>query len=399
MADRKILWLCILAGAGFVWASADEVSGPDLARPEAVAEEVPLAPLKQAAGDAFLVGIAMDSGYRGRAADALSVRIASIHFNAVTPENSMKPMALQPEEGRFEFGTADRLVAMAEEWGAEPIGHCLVWHSQTPRWFFRGPDGEPVDRALALERMRTHIATVVGRYKGKIKQWDVVNEAIDDGPRALLRRSPWLEAIGEDYIAEAFRMAHAADPDAVLIYNDYGIEERHKREKAVRLLRSLLDQGVPVHAVGMQCHWRMERPDLAEVEESIKAYAELGLQVMITELDIGVLPTHYSGADVGRQESMQGREAVMNPYRDGLPDVVAQQHAERYRQAFAMFHRHRDVIGRVTLWGVHDGRSWLNHFPIRGRADYPMLFDRQGEPKPAFFAVVEALQPPTALAE
>jgi len=323
----------------------------------------------------------------------MEVAIATTHFSAITPENSMKPMALQPAEDRFHFADADRLVELAERSGATPIGHCLVWHSQTPRWFFQAPDGQPADRELALARLRKHIATVVGRYKGRVKQWDVVNEAISDAPAQVLRQSPWLKAIGEDYLAEAFHAAHEADPDAVLIYNDYGIERPDKRRKALQVLKSLIERKVPIHAVGIQGHWRMDDLPLAEVDESIEQFAALGLKVMITELDIGVLPTRYRGADVSWKESMTAKQReTMNPYTEGLPDAVAQQHAERYRQLFAVFLRHRASIGRVSLWGTHDGRSWLNHFPVRGRTDYPLLFDRQGKPKPAFFAVTKLAQ-------
>lgn len=358
-----------------------------------VAETHDVPPLKDAFKDAFLVGAAIDFPRGSQGQESLEVAIAARHFSAITPENSMKPMSVQPTEGRFDFARADRLVELAEKSGAVPIGHCLVWHSQTPRWFFEAPNGQPAGRELALARMRQHIATVVGHYKGRVKQWDVVNEAISDGPDQLLRQSPWLKAIGEDYIAEAFIAAHEADPDAILIYNDYGIETRGKCRKAVRLVKSLIDKKVPIHAVGIQCHWRMDGPDLGEVEESIGQFAALGLKVMITELDIGVLPATYRGADIAKREEMNAEQrSVMNPYTQGLPDDVAKQHAERYRQAFAMFLRHKDSIGRVTLWGTHDGRSWLNFYPIWGRTDYPLLFDRQGKPKPAYFAVIKALQ-------
>ena len=234
---------------------------------------------------------------------------------------------------------------------------------------------------------------MVGHYKGRVKQWDVVNEAISDAPGEGLRPSPWLRAIGKDYIAEAFRAAHEADPNAILIYNDYNIERSNKRSKALQLLKSLIEQKIPIHAVGIQGHWRMNSLDLAEVEESIKEFAALGLKVIITELDISVLPSRYQGADISRTETTRpGQGSGMNPYTQGLPDNVAKQHAERYRQAFAMFLRHKNVIGRVTFWGTHDGRSWLNNFPVRGRTDYPLLFDRQGKPKAAFFAVTKAAQ-------
>jgi alpha-L-fucosidase len=347
-------------------------------------------PLRETFKGKFLIGTALDSrGFRNQ----LALEIATTHFNAITPENGMKPMFLQPTEGDFTFADADSLVELAEKSGATPIGHCLVWHAQTPRWFFQGPDEKPAGRELALDRLRKHIATVVGHYKGRVKQWDVVNEAISDAPDDWLRPSPWLKAIGEDYIAEAFRAAHEADPDATLVYNDYGIEKKDKRAKALKLLKSLIENKVPVHAVGIQAHWRMDTLGLAEVEESIKQFADLGLKVMITELDISVLPARYQGADISKTEPKETEKAEgMNPYTQGLPDDVAKGHAELYGQAFAMFLRHQDVIGRVTFWGVYDGRSWLNNFPVRGRTDYPLLFDRQGKPKAAFFAVTKAAQ-------
>jgi len=328
----------------------------------------------------FLIGAAL-GGQTLLGEDAISAPVLG-HFNAFTAENAMKPDATQPQEGVFRFEQADKLVEIARKQNATVVGHTLIWHSQTPRWFFEGPDNKPATRELALQRMRTRIATLVGRYKGRIAQWDVVNEAISDGGDDMLRQSPWRTAIGDDYIAEAFRAAHAADPKATLIYNDYSIENPGKREKTLKLLKSLRDQNVPVHAVGIQGHWGLDYPDLATIESALTDFGKLGLKVMITELDVSVLPTRYRGADVGvRQE----RDAAMDPYVAGLPEAVARQQAERYRAIFALLRRHRDVVDRVTFWGVHDGQSWKNNFPIRGRTDYPLLFDRQGKPKPAFF--------------
>ena len=356
-----------------------------------VLQKVP--PLKNAYKGKFLIGTVLDyPALQGKS--PMDVAIATRHFNALTPGNSMKPDTLQRTEGQFNFTDADRLVKIAKKSGATPIGHVLVWHEQTPKWFFEGAAGQPVSREQALARLRKHISTVVSRYKGRVKQWDVVNEALSDTPGELLRQTPWLKAIGEDYIAEAFRAAHEADPNAILIYNDYNIELAYKRPKALQLLKSLLEQEVPVHAVGIQCHWRMDNPDFAEVEKAIRQFAALGLKVMITELDIGVLPTRYQGADISKTETMTPeQQTVMNPYTQGLPEDVARKHAERYRQAFEMFLRHKDVIDRVTLWGTHDGDSWLNNFPVRGRTDYPLLFDREGKPKPAFFAIRKAATP------
>jgi GH35 family endo-1,4-beta-xylanase/enterochelin esterase-like enzyme len=353
-------------------------------------------PLKDVFKGKFLLGTILGvAALQGKSRQ--DTELATTHFNAITPENSLKPEAVQPREGEFRFAEGDKLVELCKSCGATAIGHTLLWHAQTGRWMFEGKDGQPLTRELALTRMRTHIGTVVGHYKGKIAQWDVVNEAINDGP-GVLRPSPWLKAIGDDFIAEAFRAAHEADPKATLIYNDYNIELNYKRPKAVELIKKLLAQKVPIHAVGIQCHWRMDNPNFTEVEDAIKEYAALGLKVMITELDLGVLPTKYQGADIGfRQQMTPEQQAVMNPYTKGLPSSVAQAHAERYRLAFEMFLRHQKTIGRVTFWGTHDGSSWLDDFPIRGRTDYPLLFDRQGKTKPAFFAVQNAAtQPPRA---
>jgi len=202
-----------------------------------------------------------------------------------------------------------------------------------------------------------------------------------------------LKAVGEDYLAEAFRAAHEADPDAILVYNDYNIELDYKRPKALELVKKLLDQKVPIHAVGIQSHWRIENPPLAETEKAIQEFSALGLKVMITELDMGVLPSRYQGADVSRREAMTPEQmAVMNPYTKGLPDEVAVKHGEKLKEAFDLFLKYRKNIGRVTLWGVNDGHSWLNNFPVRGRTDYPLLFDRALKPKPAFFSIQKAAE-------
>ena len=372
-------------------APADTAATPQGANaPPAADAAAALPPLRDAFKGKFQIGAAVD--YKQlRGEDPRSLATAQRHFDALTPGNSLKPDFTQPAEGKFTFDDADKLVEIAQKSGAQVVGHTLVWHSQTPKWFFEGEGGNPPSREVALARMRKHIATVVGRYKGRIAQWDVVNEALSDAPDEYLRPTPWLKAIGPDYIEQAFRAAHEADPKAILIYNDYNIERNYKRPKAIRLIKELLAKKVPVHAVGIQGHWRMDDPDFAEVEASIKEFAALGLPVMITELDIGVLPTRYRGADVNTREEMTPEmRAVLNPYTGGLPDDVAVKHAERYREAFEMFLRNREHIDRVTLWGVEDTDSWFNNFPIRGRTDYPLLFDRQGKPKPAFFAVRDA---------
>jgi endo-1,4-beta-xylanase len=350
----------------------------------AFAQEKP-APLKDSFVGKFLIGAALSSAtLQGR--DVRSEELATRHFSAFTGENSMKPDSVQPSEGRFTFIEADAMVDLAQKSGATPIGHTLIWHSQTPKWFTHDGAGRPLRRMIALQHLRDHIATVVGRYKGRVKQWDVVNEVISDRNDEFLRPTPWLAAIGPDYIAEAFRAAHRADPKAILILNDYNNEVGGKRERTLRLLKQLLAEGVPVHAVGIQAHWRLGHVPLEETEKAIAQYSALGLKVMITELDIGVLPTNYTGADIGMVETAR------TPSPTTLSAEDAQKLADAYARSFALFLRHKDVIGRVTLWGLHDGDSWLNDFPVRGRTDHPLLFDRAGQPKAAFFSVQRAAQ-------
>jgi endo-1,4-beta-xylanase len=276
-------------------------------------------------------------------------------------------------------------VTFGERNGMFVIGHTLVWHNQTPRWVFQDAAGQPVSRDTLVARMREHIQTVVGRYRGRVRGWDVVNEALNED--GSLRRSPWLTIIGEDYLAMAFRFAHEADPAAELYYNDYSLENAAKRQGAVDLIRRLRAEGVPVTGVGLQDHVQMDWPTPAQLDSTIAAFAGLGVRVMITELDVDVLPraTQQRGADVALNV---GARADLNPYTAGLPDSVQQALARRYADLFAVYLRHRDAVERVTFWGVTDGDSWKNNWPVRGRTNYPLLFDRDGRPKPAFDAVI-----------
>jgi endo-1,4-beta-xylanase len=304
------------------------------------------------------------------------------HFVSVTPENLMKPEALQPREGTFRFEAADAFLDRAKQLGLEVHGHTLVWHAQCPEWFFR--DGaSPASRELVLERMRKHITTVAGRYRGRIARWDVVNEAISDGPE-FLRPSKWFEATGEDFLVEAFKSAHAADPQARLFYNDYQIESGAKRGKTLRLLRLLSDRGAPVHGVGIQGHWSIDEVPFDDIERAIIAFHAEGLRVAVTELDIDVVPRRVAGADISVRD-----RATEDPYAKGCPDEVLQRQAEQYARLFTLFRKHADKLDLVTFWGLHDGRSWLNGWP-RQRTNYPLLWDRELKPKPALDAVLRA---------
>jgi endo-1,4-beta-xylanase len=278
-------------------------------------------------------------------------------------------------------------VAFGEKHGMAVMGHTLVWHSQTPRWVFEDADGKPATREALIERMRDHIHTVVGHYKGRIRGWDVVNEALNED--GTLRQSPWMKIIGEDYIAMAFRFAHEADPALELYYNDYSLENEPKRKGALDLIRKLQAQGIPVAAVGLQDHINLQWPSADQLDQTIRAFGELGVKVNITELDIDVLPhaTRQQTADVAARAKYA---AELNPYADGLPPAVQDTLAKRYAEVFGVYLKNRKIIERVTFWGVTDAGSWLNNWPVFGRKNYPLLFDRDGNPKPAFQAVIDA---------
>jgi len=370
--------IAALASAGGSTAAAQRV------------DSVALQPsLKAAYANDFRVGttLNLDEAYGRDLRDGAIIRH---HFAAISPENLLKWESAQPERGRWAFEAADRYVDFGERNGMFIVGHALVWHSQTPRWVFEDARGNPVSRDTLLARMREHIHTVVGRYKGRIDGWDVVNEALEED--GTLRQSPWLRIIGPDYVAQAFRFAAEADPAAELYYNDYSLENAPKREGAVRLIRDLRRQGIRVSAVGMQGHHKMDWPSIAQEDSTIRAFAALGVKVAVTELDIDVLPrvTRSNGAEVALRGGDGACRCDLNPYVAGLPDSLSQALAKRYADFFALYRQHRDVIDRVTFWGVTDGDSWLNDWPMRGRTNHPLLFGWRGEPKPAFHAVLRA---------
>jgi len=329
--------------------------------------------LKDAYVGTFLMGAAGDLR---RYSDAELANIKT-HYNILTPENCMKPLPIHPSEDRYNWTTADALVQWCEENGVKVWGHTLLWHSQTGRWFFQGTDGEPATRELALARLKKHIMTVVGRYKGKIIGWDVVNEAIEDrgaGETENLRNRSWYTTIGPDVLTMAFKWAREADPDAKLYYNDYGIEQgavenKGKHASSMMLLKRLIAEGVPIDGVGIQGHWHLGT-NLADVEKAITNYASLGLEVSITELDVTA-----AGRNSGAFGARGGTRAI--------PEENYQKQAEVYAKLFDILKRHSDVVDRVTFWGISDRRSWR-------RGQDALLFDGQLQPKPAFKAVLDA---------
>lgn len=337
--------------------------------------------------DDFLVGVALNNGQvTGR--DARAGELAGTQFSSLTAENDMKWQLIHPEPERYSFGSADAYIEFAKKHKMDVMGHTLVWHSQTPRWVFESTEGKPATKDELLKRMRDHIHTVVGRYKGKVKGWDVVNEALSDGGPDILRDSPWRSIIGDDFLDHAFRFAKEADPKAELYYNDYGLENPRKRENCVKLVKGMLERGVPIDGIGTQSHFRLNQPSLEDIEKTIRDFSALGLKVRVSELDVDVLPGRGAAgnADVSRRE--QG-DATTNPYTTGLPEDMQEKLAERYADIFGIYVKYRKSITRVTFWGLNDGQSWLNGFPIRGRTNHPLLFDRELKPKPAFDSLIK----------
>lgn len=339
--------------------------------------------LKEAYKGAFAIGAAVNAAqFTGQ--DARGTALVRAQFNSITPEDALKWATVHPRLDAYAFELPDKYVAFGKENHMLIVGHCLVWHNQIPADVFRDGQGNLVTREVLLQRMRDHIHTVVGRYKGKIKSWDVVNEALNDD--GTLRQTLWMKIIGEDYIAKAFQFAHEADPQAELTYNDYSLENEAKRNGALALVKKLKADGVPITSVGLQGHDSLTWPSVEQQDATIGEFGKLGVKVVISELDIDVLPsaTTQGSADVTTKVKA---DASLNPYLGGLPESVQQALAKRYAELFGVFLKHRDVVTRVTFWGVADGDSWKNDWPVRGRTNYPLLFDRNGQPKAAFDAV------------
>jgi len=344
--------------------------------PTATQTNSPAAPtigLMDAFAGKFLIGTAGDLPRGYSAAELANIKA---NYNVITPENGMKPQSTHPSENQYTFGTGDALVQWCADNKIKVWGHNLAWHAQTPGWFFQGTNGEAVTRELAMARLSNHIHTVVGHFKGKLIGWDVVNEAINDRgdwQTENLRNSPWVRAIGPDYLTYAFKWAHEADPDAQLYYNDYNIEQgavrdTGKHSSSMLLLKRLIKDGAPINGVGIQGHWHLDT-SLADVEKAITDYESLGLKVGISELDVTVT----------------GENSGAFPTAGGGGPVTAdafQKQADVYGKLFGIFDRHANVVTRVTLWGISDRRSWRP-------TQRPLVFDGQLQPKPALQAILD----------
>jgi endo-1,4-beta-xylanase len=307
-------------------------------------------------GDRLLIGTAI--GARS-VDDPKLAQLLAEQFNCLTGENAFKPASLQRERGKFTFEEADKIADFAAAHDMKMIGHTLLWHQQTPPWMFADENKHPLPREKALENLKAHIETVVKHFDGRVIGWDVVNEAISDNDKEYLRDTPARRAIGDDFVVKAFEFARAASPNIQLYYNDYSIEVPGKREKAIRLIKELKAAGAHIDGVGIQGHWQLNLPDTKMVDDAIKAFAALGVKVMVTELDVDVLPRkNASGADISATEK-QG----LDPYKEALPADVQQKLARRYGELFKVFAKHRGTVTRVTFWGYYDGSTWLNDWP------------------------------------
>jgi endo-1,4-beta-xylanase len=298
--------------------------------------------LKSAYEGDFYIGTAVNSAQIA-GEDSLANSLLESDFNSITPENIMKCEVIHPEWDSYNFTEADKYVALGQKNKMFVVGHTLIWHSQL------SPFVQKISTADSLKLfMENHINTIAGRYSGKVNGWDVVNEALEED--GTLRKSIFLEKLGEGYLAEAFKLAEKAAPNTELYYNDYNIEQPAKRAGAIELIKKIQASGARIDGVGIQGHWSINGPPIAELEKSIEEFSALGLKVMITELDLTALPNPWDlkGADVGQDFE---NSAIMNPYTAGLPDSMQVKLAQGYEDLFKLFLKHKKHISRVTFLG------------------------------------------------
>lgn len=328
--------------------------------------------LKDYYQDYFFIGAAVSPQGLKRPEEAqLIVR----EFGSMTPENAMKMGPIHPRENEYFWRDADSIVAFAKQNNLKLRGHTLCWHSQTPRWLFVDSTHNPPDtvsKELLYKRMKEHITTVVNRYKGTVYAWDVVNEVISDNPSEYFRNSPFYRICGEEFVEKAFQFAHEADPNAILFYNDYNETNPVKREKIYKLVKGLRDRGIPIHGVGLQAHWSIHDITEGKVDSTLAKFAELGLKIQITELDIKVQPS--------------GNQARLDTAKNYTAEREKKQN-EAYEAVFRMFRKYRNVLQSVTFWNVSDKYSWLDRRGGGGKA-YPLLFDTTYQRKKAYYQVV-----------
>jgi endo-1,4-beta-xylanase len=355
-------------------------------------EKKSISTLKKAFENAFLVGNALNENIAS-GIDTISQNIILKQFNAITPENVMKAERINPIPGIYNFKPADDFVEFGKKNNMFIIGHTLIWHNQTPSWFFQDENGNLKTKEAQIEQMRKHIETIAGRYAGKVNAWDVVNEVIDND--GSYRPTTWVNGVGngDTLVKNAFKFTSKYAPNTELYYNDFNAWRPTKRDGIMRMVRMLQKEGVRIDGVGIQGHWGLNYPKTEYIEAAIDSFASLGVKVMITELDIDVLPLTKEGQIIGTgllhpQYDLEEFKTFLDPYQDGLPKDVQQQLANRYAELFEIFYKKRDKIDRVTFWGLHDGMSWKNDYPIANRTNYPLLFDRNKKPKLALNAIL-----------
>jgi endo-1,4-beta-xylanase len=315
--------------------------------------------------------------------DSIAKLLLKKEFNSITSENNLKWMYIEPSPNNFNFVISDKFVALGEKNNMHIVGHTLVWHSQIADYM-----NEITDSVRMANYMESHIRALVGRYKNRIHSWDVVNEALNED--GSLRESIFYSLLGEEYIENAFRLAAEVDPKAELTYNDYNLCKPSKREGVIKLVQNIQKNGAKIDAVGIQAHWNLNNPPLDEIEKTILAFSKLGVKVMFTELDVSVLPNPWELEGVDENQNFQQFEGntKMNPYSLKLPDSIQVQLTKRYEQIFTLFLKHQEKISRVTFWGISDKQSWLNNWPIKGRTNYPLLFDREYQKKDAYMGII-----------
>ncbi len=347
---------------------------------------------KEAYDGAFMVGTAVNPWITS-GNNAELTNLVKQQFNTITVENALKAGPVNPQPGVYNFGPADDFVEFGEENDMFIIGHTLVWHNQTPGWVFQDENGNPKTSEQQIEWMRNHIEVVAGRYAGRIHAWDVVNEVIDND--GSYRSTTWVNSVGDGdlMVQKAFQFAGEYAPDAELYYNDFNAWRPAKRDGIMRLVRMLQEKGIRIDGVGIQGHWGLNYPKNEYIEAAIDSFATLGVKVMITEMDIDVLPLTKEGQIIGTgmlhpQYQLEEFKEFLDPYPDGLPKEVQQQLTQRYTEIFEIFYDKRDKIDRVTFWGVHDSMSWKNGYPIESRTNYPLPFNRDLSPKPAVEAML-----------
>jgi endo-1,4-beta-xylanase len=339
--------------------------------------------LKEGFKNEFLIGTALNAT-QIEEKEPNAAALVPQQFNAITPENIMKCEIIHPDWDRYDFDLSDKYVEYGKKHKMFIVGHTLIWHSQLAPFVSKIKSSDSL-----LMFMTNHINTIAGRYAGKVDSWDVVNEALNED--GTLRNSVFLQKLGDDYIRKAFELAAKAAPNTELYYNDYNIEQPKKRAGAIAMIKKLQASGTRIDGVGIQGHWRINGLPLEDIENSIIEFSALGLKVSFTELDITVLPNPWDlkGADVN--QNFEG-SPYMNPYPQGLPDSMQIKLAKCYEDLFKIFIKHQDKIERITFWGVNDGQSWLNGWPIKNRTNYPLLFDRNFKPKLAFEKVMALTQ-------